>query len=87
MVKFISTWVLVADAARARIFKWSDFQGPLEEVQDLLNPEGRLKDGELASERPGVSSRRQGTRAGAACRRRRWRTRRPTPSPAPSRRS
>ena len=55
MARFPATWVLVADAARARIFSWADFQGPLVEEQDLANPEGRRKDRELAADRPGIT--------------------------------
>ncbi len=55
MARFPATWVLVADSARARIFSWSSFQGPLVEEQDLFNPEGRRKDRDLASDRPGVT--------------------------------
>ena len=55
MARFPATWVLVADSARARIFSWSDFPGPLVEEQDLVNPEGRRKDRDLASDRPGVT--------------------------------
>jgi protein required for attachment to host cells len=64
MAKFITTWVLVADSARARIFKWSDSQGPLEELDDLINPVGRLKEGELAAERPGVAFSSKGHQSG-----------------------
>jgi len=55
MARFPATWVLVADSARARIFSWSEFQGPLVEQQDLTNPEGRRKDRELSADRPGVT--------------------------------
>lgn len=55
MTRFPATWVLVADSARARIFAWTDFQGPLVEEQDLTNPEGRRKDRDLAADRPGIT--------------------------------
>ena len=55
MVRFPATWVLVADSARARIFSWSDFQGPLVEERDLANPEGRRRDRDLSADRPGVT--------------------------------
>lgn len=64
MAKFIPTWVLVADSARARIFNWSDAEGPLEELHDLINPEGRLKEAELAAARPGVAFSSKGHQSG-----------------------
>ncbi|MDR9440722.1 MAG: host attachment protein [Halomonas sp.] len=48
-----TTWVLVADQARARLFTASDQRGPLEEVEDLANPEGRLHDQDLNADSPG----------------------------------
>ena len=47
------TWVVVADQARARLFSASDQRGPLEEVEDLANPEGRLHDQDLNADSPG----------------------------------
>ncbi|MFO7646651.1 host attachment protein [Halomonas campaniensis] len=48
-----TTWVVVADQARARLFSASDRRGALEEVEDLANPEGRLHDQDLNADRPG----------------------------------
>lgn len=47
------TWVVVADQARARVFSASDQRGPLEEIEDLANPEGRLHDRDLNADSPG----------------------------------
>ncbi|APE29936.1 hypothetical protein BOX17_02540 [Halomonas aestuarii] len=47
------TWVVVADQARARLFSASDQRGPLEEVEELVNPEGRLHDRDLNADSPG----------------------------------
>lgn len=48
-----STWVLVADAARARQFRVERPRGPLIEESDLVHPEERLQERELGSDDPG----------------------------------
>lgn len=48
-----STWIVVADSARARIFTLSGIGGTLQEVADLAHPESRLHDRELSSDMPG----------------------------------
>ena len=40
-------WVIVADRTRARIFEADESIDQLNEVEDLLNPEGRFADAEL----------------------------------------
>lgn len=53
-----TTWVLVAHEAGARIF---DNHGPgkgLGLVEEIDHPEGRMRSGELVSDRPGRSFRR-----------------------------
>lgn len=46
-------WVIVADRSRARIFETDlNFNG-LREVEDLLNPEGRLDDADLRHDAKG----------------------------------
>jgi len=55
MAEFSSTWVLVADSARARIFEWTSHGGPLKELDDRVNSEGRQKESELVGDRPGSS--------------------------------
>jgi protein required for attachment to host cells len=46
-------WVVVASSTRCRIFNQSKHNAPLEELEDLVHPEGRLQDRELASDKPG----------------------------------
>jgi protein required for attachment to host cells len=46
-------WVLVADSARARLFHADTPTGPLQEMNDLLMPDSRLKEGDLVSDRAG----------------------------------
>jgi protein required for attachment to host cells len=48
-----ATWLIVADASRARILQAAEREPRLTELEDLLNPEGRLKDGELAADARG----------------------------------
>jgi protein required for attachment to host cells len=48
-----STWIVVAESARARIFTMSGTGGRLQEVADLTHPESRLHDTELSSDLPG----------------------------------
>ena len=45
-----TTWIIAADSSRARILQVTDRQGALAEVEDLLNPEGRVHDRELISD-------------------------------------
>lgn len=64
MPDYPPTWVLVADAARARIFEWTAPSTPLSEIADPANPEGRLKSSALDSDRPGIAADAQGHRSG-----------------------
>ena len=64
MAVFPNTWVLVADGSRARIFERTSLSGPLTELSDFTNPQGRLREGELTSDRPGVSHSSKGHRTG-----------------------
>ncbi len=64
MTRFPATWVLVADSARARLFSWHEAPGPLAEIEGLANPEGRMKDADLASDRPGVTYSSRGHSSG-----------------------
>ena len=48
-------WIVVADAARARIFSTSGSKSPLEPVEQLVSPASRLKERDLVSDRPGRS--------------------------------
>jgi len=60
MTQYPLTWILVADSARARVLEWSEPAAPLKEIADLTNPQGRLKEQALSSDRPGVASSSQG---------------------------
>jgi len=55
-----TTWISAADASRARILQVTDRQRELAEVEDLLNPEGRVHDRELISDAHARSSRHAG---------------------------
>ena len=48
-----STWILVADSSRARIFTVDTLSSPLEEIDDLTHMESRLRDREITSDLPG----------------------------------
>ena len=50
-----STWIVVAESARARIFSVSSIGEKLQEIADLSHPRARLHDRELFSDRPGRS--------------------------------
>jgi len=45
-----TTWIIAADASRARILQVTDRERELAEIEDLLNPEGRVHDRELISD-------------------------------------
>lgn len=55
-------WVLVANHTHARVFEAKKRAGPLEEIESLVYPEGRMKGQELLSDAPGrvFDSRGQG---------------------------
>ena len=55
-----STWIVVAESARARIFTMSGIGGKLQEATDLSHPESRLHDTELSSDLPGRTFDSQG---------------------------
>ena len=46
-------WIVVADRSRARVFETEGNFDSLREVEDLLNPEGRLDDAELRHDAKG----------------------------------
>lgn len=48
-------WVVVADSSRARIFEATELPSPLRELEDLIEPEGRMAGRELLADRPGRS--------------------------------
>jgi protein required for attachment to host cells len=49
----MTTWVLVADTYRARIFGAERPASPLSELRDLTSPEARLHEGDLVSDKGG----------------------------------
>ena len=56
----MTIWVIVASAARARIFETSGRGKPLEEIADLVNPEERLQRQDLGGHKPGRTFDSQG---------------------------
>jgi protein required for attachment to host cells len=59
-----TTWIVVAESARARIFAMSGSKGKLREITDLTHPESRLHDRELTSDLPGRTFDSHGRRHG-----------------------
>ncbi len=51
-----TTWVLVADSSRARLFSADHACAPLREIGDYLNPQGRVRTRDLVADRHGRSS-------------------------------
>src|SRR5690242_21133542 len=45
-----TTWIIAADSSRARILQVTDREKALAEIDDLLNPEGRVHDRELIAD-------------------------------------
>jgi protein required for attachment to host cells len=45
-----TTWIIAADASRARILQVTDREGHLEEVQDFVNPSARLHERDLTTD-------------------------------------
>lgn len=45
-----TTWIIAADSSRARILQVTDRENDIAEIDDLLNPEGRVHDRELISD-------------------------------------
>src|SRR5512134_1979588 len=50
-----TTWILVADSSRARLFSVDKSLAPLQEVQNFIHPESRAKTQDLTSDRQGRS--------------------------------
>ncbi|MCV2369919.1 host attachment protein [Roseateles oligotrophus] len=48
-----ATWIVLCNAARARICERSDRNSELREVADFVHPQSQLKGIDLASDRPG----------------------------------
>lgn len=56
-----STWILVADRSRARVFTVEQPRGPLVELSSHDNPESRQHERDLVTDRPGREADRSGT--------------------------
>jgi len=54
------TWVVVADASRARFLHFKGHVSGLEEIHDMVNPEARLKSQDLVTDKHGTTSDRKG---------------------------
>jgi protein required for attachment to host cells len=48
-----TTWIITADASRARILQVAGRDNALTEVEDLVNPQGRLQNREINSDASG----------------------------------
>lgn len=59
-----SAWIVVADACRARFFSAELPGSPLSEMETLSNPEARLHEGDLVSDRNGRDRNRSGSSHG-----------------------
>jgi protein required for attachment to host cells len=49
----MSIWILAADNSRARIFAAEKAAGPIQEIQTIAYPEGRLHEGDLTTDKGG----------------------------------
>ena len=61
-----TTWILVGDASRARIFAFDKEDGPWVLVEQIENPLGRARTSELVTDRAGRRSEER--RVGKECR-------------------
>jgi protein required for attachment to host cells len=59
-----NTWIVVADASRARFFAADKSTGALQEFEDFSNPQARLHEGDLVSDKSGRDSDRNGASHG-----------------------
>ena len=53
MTTYTPTWILVADASKARLFKYDGFGAEIELLKQWEHPGSRVKNSELATDRPG----------------------------------
>jgi protein required for attachment to host cells len=58
-----TTWVIVADASRARIFEASNTERALHEIETFMHPEGRAQNRELKTDGAGRYFSRAGAQA------------------------
>ena len=49
----MSIWVLVADSSRAKLFSAANSKSSVNEMEDIVHPEGRMHEGDLISDKPG----------------------------------
>ena len=49
----MATWILVAESSRAKLYELEEHSVPLVEVEDIINPLGRMHEGDLISDSPG----------------------------------
>lgn len=56
----MTAWILVANASRARLFSAGLSKGPIEEIETLVDPEGRAHERNLTSDLPGRTYDRAG---------------------------
>lgn len=52
----MSIWILVADSSKARILSAADRTAPLQEIKDLVFPEGRLHEQDLVTDGSGAGN-------------------------------
>lgn len=51
-----TTWIIAANAGRARFFSESDPAAPLQEIEDMVNDAARLRTSDINTDREGVTS-------------------------------
>lgn len=56
-----TTWIVSADTGRARIFSESDPNSPLQEIEDMVNPEARTRTSDEYTDRMGPRAAGQST--------------------------
>ncbi len=61
-----NTWIVIADAARARIFDGGPHGRDLDEIEDLSHPESRLHEGDLRTGETGSRQRPEAAARGAS---------------------
>jgi protein required for attachment to host cells len=49
----MSIWILVAESSRAKLFSAANSKSPINEIEDIAHPEGRMHEGDLVSDKPG----------------------------------
>src|SRR5262245_52884122 len=53
MTTYSPTWILVAGASQARLFKYDGFKTPIQPLREWEHPQSRARNQDLASDRPG----------------------------------